>query len=75
VPSPHIANFDTDSSGNYTFGTLLEGVYQIDVAPATAGYTTNEGLDGVAATTGDNVVLATIQGNNDVETVAAFEIS
>ena len=75
VPSPHIANFDTDSSGNYTFSTLLEGVYQIDVAPATAGYTTNEGLDGVAATTGDNVVLASIQGNNDVETVAAYEIS
>lgn len=75
VPSPHIANFDTDSSGNYTFSNLLEGVYQIDVAPATAGYTTNEGLDGVAATTGDNVVLASIQGNNDVETVAAYEIS
>ena len=74
VPSPHIANFDTDSSGNYTFSNLLEGVYQIDVAPATAGYTTNEGLDGVAAT-GDEIVLATIQGNNDVETVAAFEIS
>jgi protocatechuate 3,4-dioxygenase beta subunit len=74
VPSPHIANFDTDSSGNYTFGTLLEGVYQIDVAPATAGYTTNEGLDGIP-TNGDEIVLASIAGNNDVETVAAYEIS
>lgn len=74
VPSEHIANFDTDSSGNYTFGSLLEGVYQIDVAPATAGYTTNEGLDGVALT-GDEIVLMSIEGNNDVETVAAYEIS
>ena len=74
VPSPHIQNFDTDASGNYSFSGLLEGVYQVDVAPATGGYTTNEGLDGVAAN-GDEIVLATIQGNNDVETVAAYEVS
>jgi hypothetical protein len=74
VPSPHIQNFDTDASGNYTFSGLLEGVYQLDVAPATGGYTVNEGLDGVAAN-GDEIVLATINGNNDVETIAAYEIS
>lgn len=74
VPSPHIQNFDTDASGNYTFSGLLEGVYQLDVAPATGGYTVNEGLDGVAGGADVNV-LATIVGNNDVETIAAYEIS
>jgi hypothetical protein len=74
VPSPHIQNFDTDASGNYTFSGLLEGVYQLDVAPATGGYTVNEGLDGVAGGVDVNV-LATIVGNNDVETIAAYEIS
>ncbi len=68
TPSPHIINQDTDSNGNYTFTGLLEGVYQIDVAPATAGYTN-------IVTPAGGTYLATLQGNNDVETVPDFVIS
>jgi SdrD B-like domain len=74
VPSPHIQNFDTDSNGDYTFSGLLEGIYQIDVAPATGGFTTNEGPDGIANGL-DEIIMVAIQGNNDVETVPAYEIS
>ena len=68
LPSPHIVNVDTDASGNYTFNNLLEGVYQVDVAPATAGFTN-------IVTPGAGAYLATLQGNNDIETVAAFVIN
>lgn len=74
TPSPWVVNVDTDANGNYAATGLLEGVYQVDVAPATAGYTNNLGPDGVAAT-GDEQMLATLQGNNDIETVANYIIS
>jgi SdrD B-like protein/carboxypeptidase family protein len=71
LPSEHIQNFDV-TAGSYTFNGLLEGVYLIEVAPATGGYTTNIGLTGAA---GDESVVASVIGNNDVETVAAFEVN
>ena len=79
TPSPHIQNADTDATGVYTFTSLLEGVYQIDVAPATAGFTNAEGPDdipvGGGGDTGDINMLTTLQGDLDVETVPDYVIS
>ena len=68
TPSPHIANVDTDASGGYSFTTLLEGVYPVDVAPVTAGYTT-------ITTPAVGVYRATFAENNDIETVPDFIIA
>ena len=74
TPSPHIQNADTDATGVYTFTSLLEGVYQIDVAPATAGYTNAEGPDDIPGGADINL-LTTLQGDLDVETVPDYVIS
>jgi len=68
TPSPHIANVDTDASGGYSFTTLLEGVYPVDVAPVTAGYTT-------ITTPAGGVYRATLTEKNDIETVPDFIIA
>ena len=68
-PSPHIQNVDTDANGKYTFSNLLEGVYQIDIAPATGGYTF---IDDPCCS---ESYLATIQENNDIETAPNFVVS
>jgi len=68
TPSTHIQNHDTNSTGSYTATGLLEGVYQIDVAPATAGFTN-------IVTPGGGSYQATLRGNNDIETVPNFVIS
>jgi hypothetical protein len=72
VPSPHIMNYDTDATGTFMFTGLLEGVYQVDVAPATAGYTT---INAPISAGPIYSYLLTIQGNNDVETTPNFLIS
>ena len=79
TPSSHIQNVDTDANGVYTFTSLLEGVYQIDVAPATAGYTNAEGPDDIAVggvgDTDDINLITTLKGDLDVETVQDYVIS
>jgi len=73
-PSPNIVNADTDANGDFEVTGLLEGVYQVTVAPATGGFTTNIGPDGVG-TSGDEIMLLTIQGDGDVETVPDYEVN
>jgi Bacterial Ig-like domain (group 2) len=68
-PSPHITNVDTDSGGSFSVGGLLEGIYQIEVSPATGGYTT------VDTPAGPSSYLAVIRGNGDSAKLADFIIS
>jgi protocatechuate 3,4-dioxygenase beta subunit len=69
-PSPWIVNVPTNASGAYSVSGLLEGVYQIDVAPATGGLTDIDVPAGLIKS-----YLATLVGDNDVETAPDFEIS
>jgi hypothetical protein len=69
APTPNFYNQSTDANGKYTFTGLLEGVYLIDVAPATAGYTT------ITTPVAGTSYLATLNGNNDVETAPDVIIS
>ncbi len=69
VPSPHIQNADTDATGKYTFTGLLEGVYQIEVFPASAGYST------ITTPAAPGIYRATLAENNDIETVPDFIIA
>ena len=69
TPSPHIMNVDTDASGNYSVANLLEGIYQIDVAPQTAGYAN------VLVPAGPASYLAVIRGNGDNAMVPDFSIN
>ena len=69
TPSPHIQNIDTDATGTFNFTGLLEGVYQVDVFPASAG------LTNINSPVAPGSYLLTIQGNNDVETTPNFIIS
>jgi hypothetical protein len=71
-PSAYIKNADTDASGLYTFSSMLEGVYQIEVLPATAGYTTVVTPDG---STAPQTYLVTVAENNDIESLPDFVIS
>jgi len=67
-PSTHIKNVDTDANGNYTVSGLLEGIYQIVVAPQTAGFTT-------VAVPGGGVYLAVIRGSGGHANVPDFTIN
>ena len=69
VPSPHIRNIDTDANGNYSATGLLEGVYQIEVAPQTAGYTN------VIVPAGPSTWLATLRGDGDNAAIPDFSIN
>ena len=51
---------------------MLEGVYQIEVLPATAGYTTVVTPDG---STAPQTYLVTVAENNDIESLPDFVIS
>ena len=67
-PSPHISNIDTDASGSYSVSGLLEGIYQVDVAPATVGYTRVDAPGGGS-------YLVVIKGDGDNDVVPDFIIS
>jgi len=73
APSPWIFNTTTNANGEYMFEGLLEGVYEINISPATGGFSTLLGFDGVA-TNGDEVPLLSIIGNDDVTTVPDYEV-
>jgi hypothetical protein len=62
-------NVDTDASGNYSVANLLEGIYQIDVTPQTAGYAN------VLVPAGPASYLAVIRGNGDNAMVPDFSIN
>lgn len=68
TPSPHIVNVDTDADGNYAVSGLLEGVYQIEVAPQTAGY-------GSVDVPAGGTYLAVLKGDGDSAEVPDFSIS
>ena len=74
APSPWIFNTTTDANGEFTIEGLLEGVYEVNISPATGGFGTLIGFDGVA-TNGDEVPLFSIVGNSDVETVPDYEVN
>jgi hypothetical protein len=74
APSPWIFNTTTNADGEFTVEGLLEGVYEVNIAPATGGYSTLVGFDDIA-TNGDEVPLFSIIGNNDVETITDFEVN
>jgi hypothetical protein len=74
APSPWIFNSTTNADGEFTFEGLLEGVYEVNIAPATGGYSTLIGFDGAAGSS-DEVPLFSIVGNNDVETISDFEVN
>ena len=62
-------NVETDASGNHTIGGLLEGMYQIEVPPATAGYSN------VVVPGGAGIYLAVLRGDGDSAVVPDFTIN
>lgn len=68
-PVVQFTNVETDASGNYTISGLLEGIYQIEVAPATAGYSN------VVVPGGAGLYLAVLRGDGDSAQVPDFSIN
>lgn len=68
-PSPHIVNIDTNASGGYSASGLLEGVYQVEVIPGTAGYS------GITTPGGGGTYLAVIRGASGIANVPDFVLN